>query len=116
MPYSRQILSASTDGEPIPVTATVTPGTLIHTCLAGQQTIDEPQLTASNVTNAAVTLTVEWGIPGLGKNLVKDYTIPANSAAIPITNGHLLRNGLTVAAFASAANAINIAGGVIRVS
>ena len=115
MPYSRQFLSASTDGRPVPVVAVASPGTNIHTAPAGTQIIDEPQITATNTSAAAVTLTVEWGGVGVGNWLVDTYTIPAFSAPVPITNGHLIRNGLSVAAFASVANVVNVAGGIIRV-
>ena len=57
--YSRALLSGSTNGAPIPVAATATPGTLLHTAVTGSGASDEVYLWASNVTAAAATLTVE---------------------------------------------------------
>lgn len=115
MAYSRHQLTASVDGAPIPITDVAGPGTLIHTSEADPLIIDEPQLTASNVTAADATLTLAWGGSATGNLLLKDVVIPANSSEIPITNGHLLANGLDARAWTDTPSAINVAGGVIRV-
>ena len=79
--YSRQLLSGSTNGRAIPVAATATPGTAIHTAVAGTASFDELYLWASNVTGSAATLTLEWGgVTDPGDHMVKQYSIPANSA------------------------------------
>lgn len=115
MPYSRHQLSASVDGAPIVVVATATPGTTIHTAESGDQAIDEPQLNATNVTNASVTLTVAWGgVTDPGNLILKNYVLAAYSAQVPITSGQLLQNAKAVAAWCSVASAVNISGGVIR--
>lgn len=114
--YSRQLLSGSTNGREIPVAAVVTPGTLIHTAIAGTAAFDELYLWASNVTGSAATLTVEWGgVTDPGDHIVKAYSIPANSAPIPIATGQVLQNGLICRAFSGTANAINIGGYVNRI-
>lgn len=115
--YSRQLLSGSTNGRAIPVAATATPGTTIHTAVAGVVSFDEVYLWASNVTGAAATLTLEWG--GVGDpsdHMVKGYSIPANSGPIPISVGQVLQNGLLVKAFSGTANAINLTGYVNRIA
>ena len=105
--YSGSVLSGSTNGRPIPVAATATPGTLIHTVSAGKY--EELYLWASNVTNAAATLTVEFGgTSDPGDHIVKAYSIPANSLPIPIALGQRLAGGVTVRAFSGTASAINI--------
>ncbi|MGE5623011.1 MAG: hypothetical protein ACM3WS_07650, partial [Bacillota bacterium] len=115
--YSRQLLSGSTNGMGIPVAASVSPGTLIHTALAGTAGFDEVYAWASNVTNAAATLTIEWGgTTDPANHLVKQVSIPANSPPIPIITGQVLQNGLSVRAFSGSANAINISGYVNRIS
>ena len=48
--YSRILLSGSTSGKPIPVAATSTPGTAVHTAVSGSTGFDELYLWASNVT------------------------------------------------------------------
>jgi len=115
--YSRQLLSGSTNGREIPVAATATPGTLLHTAIAGTASFDEIYLWASNVTGSAATLTLEWGgVTDPGDHMVKQYSIPANSAPIPIATGQVLQNGLVCRAFSGTASAINIGGYVNRIS
>lgn len=114
--YSRQLLSGSTNGREIPVAAAATPGTLLHTALAGTAGFDELYLWASNVTAAAATLTLEWGgVTDPGDHMVKAISIPANSPPIPIATGQVLNNGLVVRAFSGTASAINIGGYVNRI-
>lgn len=115
--YSRQLLSASVNGRTIPVVAVATPGTPAHVTPAGATGFDEVYLWVSNVTNAARLLTIEWG--GVGNpadHMVHQVSIPANSPPIPIITGQVLQNGLSVAAFADAANALNLTGFVNRIS
>ena len=115
--YSRQLLSGSTNGKPIPVAATATPGTTLHAAVAGTTGYDEVYAWASNVTNASATLTIEWGgTTDPGNHMVKAISIPANSPPIPIITGQVLNNGMTVGAFSGAASAINITGYVNRIS
>lgn len=115
--YSRQLLSGSTNGREIPVVATATAGTLIHTALTGIAGFDEIYLWASNVTSASATLTIEWGgVTDPGDHMVKAISIPANSPPIPIATGQVLQNGLVVRAFSGTASAINIGGFVNRIS
>lgn len=114
--YSRQILSASGGGRTIPIGATATPGTLIHTALAGTTGFDELYIWVSNVTGSAATLTIEWG--GVGDptdHMVKAFSIPANSPPIPVATGQVLQNGVLVRAFSGTANALNVTGYVNRI-
>ena len=115
--YSVALLSGSTDGDPIPVAATSTPGTTIHTATSGTTNFDEVYLWASNVTGTAATLTIEWGgTSDPGSLLVKAYPIPANSLPIPIATGQRLHNGGVIRAFSGTASAINITGNVNRIT
>lgn len=114
--YSRALLSGSANGLPIPVAATATPGTLIHTAIAGATSFDEIYIWASNVTAAAATLTLEWGgVTDPGSLLVKAYSIPANSPPMPIAVGQNMNNGLVVRAFSATVSAINVTGFVNRI-
>ena len=54
--FSRVLLSGGTSGAPIPVAATATPGTLVHTAVAGATSFDEVYLWASNVTALAAEI------------------------------------------------------------
>lgn len=114
--FSRLTLSGSTNGKPIPVAATATPGTLIHTAVSGAASFDEIYLWVSNVTGSAATLTLEWGgVTDPGDHLAKSISIPANSGPIPVAFGQVLQNGLVVRAFSGTANALNISGFVNRI-
>ena len=111
---NRVVLSGSTDGLPIPVVATATAGTTIHT--AGAAGYDILYIFASNVTAAVATLTLEWGgATDPGNHMVKAYSIPANSAPIPIAPGAMLKNSKVLKAFSGTASAINITGFAIQV-
>lgn len=114
--YSRVHISGSTSGRPIKVGQTATPGTAIHTAVAGAVAFDEIYLYVSNISAAPVSLTLEWGgVTDPDDHIVKTLSIPAFSPPIPITSGQQLNGGLLVKAFASAANALLITGHVNRV-
>ena len=114
--FSRILLSGSTSGTPIPVAATSTPGTTIHTAVAGSSAFDEVYAWASNVTAAAATLTIEWGsVTDPGGLMTKAVSIPNNSPPIPIVTGQVLNGGLIFKAFSGTGSAINITGYVNRI-
>jgi hypothetical protein len=114
--YSRQLLSGSTNGLPVVVAATSSPGTTIHTALTGTTGFDEVYLWASNVTASAATLTLQWGgTTDPTDDLVYEYSIPANSPPIPIATGQVLNNALVVKAWSQTASAINLTGFVNRI-
>lgn len=114
--YSRQLLSASTSGKPIPVAATSSPGTLIHTAVSGSVNFDEVYLWVSNVTGSAATLTLEWGgTSDPGDHIAKAISVPANSGPTLICAGQVLNGGLSLRAFSGTASALNITGYVNRI-
>lgn len=114
--YSKGLLSGSTDGIGIVVVATATPGTLLHTAVAGTDFLDELWLWAMNLSAAPVALTVQWGGVTDPTHLTsKLYSIPANSGPTPIAPGWLLRNGLIVRAFAGTASVIVVQGYVNQI-
>ena len=113
---NRALLSGSTNGRNIPVAATATPGTTIHTAVSGTTSFDEIYLWAANVTATTATLTIEWGgVTDPGDHLVKAYSIPGNSISFIIASGQVLNNGLVVKAFSGTASAINLSGYVNRI-
>lgn len=115
--FSIALLSGSTDGKPIPVAATATPGTLLHTAIASTTGFDEVYLWASNVTGSAATLTIEWGgVTDPGSHFVKALSVPANSQSVPIATGQRVNNGMVIRAFSGTGSAINIVGNVNRIS
>lgn len=114
--YSRVLLSGSTSGKPIPVVATATLGTTIHTAVAGATSFDEIYLWVSNVTAAAATITIEWGgATDPGSHITKAVSVPANSPPVLLVAGEVLNGGLVVTAFSGTASALNISGYVNRI-
>ncbi len=105
--FSRNKLSGSTNGKSIKIAAMATPGTTVHTAVAGTSSWDEVYVWITNTSNAAVTLTIEYGGTADPDNLItKTLSIPANSPPIPILTGQILQNGLVVGMFASSANVL----------
>lgn len=115
--FARLILSGSTSGKTIPVVATATPGTVIHTAVAGAAAYDEIYLWVSNVTGGAATLTIEWGgVNDPADHICKAYSVAANSAPFLICAGVVLNGGAIIRAFSGTASALNITGYVNRIS
>ena len=55
-----EIPSASTNGRPVAVAATSSPGTTIHTAAAGTTSIDYVTGDAGNIDTVARDVTLEW--------------------------------------------------------
>jgi hypothetical protein len=104
-------LSGSTDGKPIKIAAVATPGTDIHTAVAGTTagTYDEIWLWAFNSAVVNVKLTIEFGGAEAPDNNII-VTLPALAGLIPVVPGLILQNSMTVKAFASSSNVITIVG------
>ena len=104
-------LSSSTDGKAIKIAAVKTPGTAIHTAVAGTTagTYDEIWLWAFNSHTGNIKLTIEFGgADAPDQNII--ITIPALAGLVPVVPGLILQNEATVKAFASSANVITITG------
>lgn len=115
--FTKVLLSGSTNGKPIKIAATTTPGTTLHTAVSGTSSIDEVWVWVTNTSNAAVTLTVEWGgATDPDFLLTKAYSIPANSAPTLIAPGLPMNNGLVIGALASSANVLTATGFVNRIA
>lgn len=113
--YTAGLLSGSTNGRNIKVTATSTPGTLIHTAVAGTSSIDEITIYATNTSTSAVKLTIEFGGTTDPDDLI-EVTIPAESGEQLVIPRLRLQNELIVRAFAGTTAVININGSVDRIS
>ncbi len=104
---SALILSGSTNGRPIPIAATSSPGTLIHTAHATD--IDEVYLIVNNPTASIATMTLEWGgATDPGDLALKNVAIPANSFGMQITLGQRVTGSVEIRAFCD--QAVNITG------
>lgn len=114
--YTPSILSGSTNGDVIPIAATATPGTLIHTAIAGGSGFDEVFFWVANVTGSAATLTVEWGgVSDPADLATKTLSIPPNGPPVPIMVGQRINGGLAVRAFSNTSNALNVTGYTNRI-
>ncbi len=108
------LLSGSTDGAPIPITATSSAGTTVHTSVAGTSNIEMVHLWLNCTHTAAVKVSVEWGQTVAAANLV--VTIPADSGLVRITpeGGLPSQNGDVIAIFAGTTAVVNCWGKVVR--
>ena len=100
-----QVLSASTNGRGIPITATSTAGTAIHTVGANEEQL---WIYASNIHTAVVRLTMEMGGAAAGDQIIVD--LQPYSGQYLVTAGWLCDAALSVAAFASVTAVVNIFG------
>lgn len=113
--YLPGLLSGSTNGRPIAVAATSSPGTLIHTAAAasGANQFDEIWLWATNIDSADRVLTLQFG----GTTTADEIMITVKAGqTIMVLAGNRLNNGLILKAFADAANKVNLFGNVNNVS
>jgi hypothetical protein len=116
--YSKVLLSGSSQGQPILVAATSTPGTNIHTTGTSSSITDCVTLYAHNTDTTARKLTIELG--GTGTNNTIEVTVPAESGLmlvvpqLPLTGTGSASK--SVAAFCATTNVVAISGFVDRIS
>jgi len=116
--FTKQKLSASTDGRAVKVAATATAGTTIHTGSSTSTTYDEVWLYAVNTSAAAVKLTIEWGGTTSPDDLI-ELTVQPEAGLVTIAPGLLLKGNATplvIRAFAATADVITIHGFVNQIS
>jgi hypothetical protein len=99
----------------IKIAATATPGTELHTAVAGAADFDEIVISAMNSDSVPRLLTIELGGVTDPDDLI-EMTIPARDGLhIVVPKGAVRMNGgLTIAAFAAAGNVITCAVAVDR--
>jgi len=116
--FTKQKLSASTDGRAVKVAATATAGTTIHTGSATSTTYDEVWLYAVNTSASAVKLTIEWGGTTSPDDLI-ELTVQPEAGLVTVAPGLLLKGNATplvIRAFAATADVITIHGFVNQLS
>jgi hypothetical protein len=113
--YSKNKLSGSSNGRQIKVAAVGTPGTLIHTAVAGLTDMDEVWLYVTNNHTASLALTIEFGGTTSPDDLIQ-MSVPSKQGLYLIVPGFVLNNGLAVRAFAQTANLLCISGWVNRIT
>lgn len=114
MTVTKVQFSGSTNGRPVKVVATATPGTTIHTATANASTLDEVWLWAVNTSALKVALTVELGGTASPDDWI-EVGLTGESGLILVVPGIPLDGGVVVKAFADAANVVNIVGFVNRI-
>lgn len=116
--FIKKTLSASTDGRAVPVVATASPGTTIHTGPSSSSVLHEVWLYASNPDTSARSLTIQWG----GTTSPNDsivVTLPAYAGLIIVTPGLLIKGNATpliVRAFADTASKVTVTGYVNEIA
>jgi hypothetical protein len=117
--YSKQLLSASSQGQPIVVSATSSVGTTIHSTGISSSTIDEVWLYANNTSTSPVLLTVQFGGTGAVQH-AKPITLSPQSGDVLIVAGLPLTGtgsaATTTYAFAATASVITLSGYINRIS
>jgi hypothetical protein len=115
---TKKLLSGSTNGKPIKVAASATPGTNIHTCAAGVGQIEFVTLYVDNDdASTDRTLTLEIGGTTDPDNLLKVFVPKRGSDGDGrrcILKNQPLQNGLSIAAFCDSANKLKITGHVTQ--
>jgi hypothetical protein len=113
--FTKIKFSGSTDGKPIAVAATGSPGTTIHTAAATTEanSYDEIWLYATNVSGADAELTIEFGDTAAGS--VSKYTVLTKDGWKCVVPGFILQNSAVVKAY-GAASTFNITGWVNRIT
>lgn len=112
---SKTLLSGSTNGRMIQVTATGTgSANTIHTAVSGTENLDEISLYAVNTGASDVLVTIEYGGTGTANEI--KFTIPGQVGHVQIVEKLLLQNGLVVRAYAATGSVVNIGGYVNRIT
>lgn len=116
--YNKLVLSGSTDGAGILVSATSSAGTLIHTASSTSTTLDEVWLYAVNTDTTARKLTVEWATTTAPNGNI-EITVPAENGLYLIVPGLILKGNATplaVRAFGATTSTLVIYGYVNRIT
>lgn len=117
--FSKVLLSGSSYGQPILVTATSSTGTTIHATGTSASVIDEVHLFAYNSDTTAITLTIQFGGTSSPTNDVK-LSIPATSGLTYVIPGICLTGtgaaASTVYAYAGTGSKVTVSGYVNRIA
>ena len=111
--FSKLPLSESVNGKGILVSASATPGTLVHTSASGSA-FDEVWIYSSNSSSADAALVVEFG--GTSSQDQIELNIPSEEGLILVVPGLFLNNSNQIRCFATSANRLSIFGYVNRVT
>lgn len=117
MNHAPALGSGSTSGRAIPIAAVATPGTLLHTAVAGSTSFDEIYVWVNNTGSATAKLTIQWGgVLDPGDHIADEVSIPGNSPPVLVVAGIRINGGLAVRAFSDIASALNATLNVNRIT
>ena len=111
--FLKKQFSTSTNGRPIGISATASPGTLIHTAVTGSIHLDEVYVYAVNNATGSGTITVEQG--GSAEYDRVSVLLPPSSGSILVIPGAPLNGGLEVRAYFTTSGSCNVTGWVNRI-
>ena len=113
--YQKILLSGSTNGRPIRVTALVSDenGTTLHTAGAATTNVDELWIWAVNTVSDARELTIKFGATASTDEI--EFSVPGEDGLYTVVPGIPLNNALVVRAYATVSTDINVVGYVNRV-
>jgi hypothetical protein len=114
---AKRHLSGGSHGRNIKVAATATPGTTVHTAVAGTTdgTYDEVWLYACNSSTSPVKITIEFGGTTSPDDTI-EVTIRPECGFVNVIPGLPLRNGGVVRAFAGTTNVLLVNGFVNKIT
>jgi hypothetical protein len=115
--FSKIAPTGSTNGKPIKVTTTATPGDLFHTAINSGASYDEIWMYLFNSDSASHLVTIEFGgATAPDQNIV--LTVQPKSGLVCAVPGLVLGGAasLTVKAFADAANLVTMSGFINRIT
>lgn len=98
--------SGSTNGRMVKVVQTATPGTLLHTAIAGTADMDIVTIYVCNTSASAVDVTIELGGVTSPDDTVILAALASKRGFTLLVDRASLNNGVAIRAFASAANVI----------
>lgn len=111
--FTKTILSGSTNGRPIKIAATSSPGTMIHTGSSTNDDLHEIWLWVANSDlSNNIKITIEFGGTTSPDDLI-EYYLPPESGLHLIVPGLILKGNATplvVRAFAESANRVTACG------
>ena len=113
MALTKIILSGSTNGLPIKVAASSTPGTTIHD---SSTDIDEVYLWAFNSAATAKLLTIEYGGTTDPDNLIEQVIPPSGAPLTLVLPGTIATGSIDIDAFCETANVVTIVGFAHRIA
>lgn len=112
--WSRIPLSGSTDGRPVAISSTGSPGSTVHTAATATQVTDHVYAYAANTATRALLLTMEFGGTASADQII--VSIPSQDGHYKVLDGIPLKNSLIFRGFATQAAGLAIAGYVNRAS